>query len=375
MSTAWNDSTSYISHNFVGVAIGTIVTIGAVTCIVVSEGACAIALAAGWEAGGLGGAAFACVISTVCEGTGAAAFCTLMTCEGTLGGGGGGCVSVGGESFTSGTQVLLADGKAEPIASLKIGDKVKSHDTATGKSESQTVDAVLVHHDSNLYDLAVTTAYGTATIHTTLNHPIWDITKHAWIDAGDLHIDDQLLAADGTAVTAQGGGAPKQDEGWMWDLTISNDHDFYIVAGNDALLVHNDSCTLSQYQAGLDRANSIDRSQFPDPSDGRMTGLLVMDNGQSKELMSGTPNAYPGYVPPPGAGPGTYAYHLEPQAAALVRGATGVQKATLYISGTYVCDTCSSTLGNMLPNGVQLTVVYNGSNGMPASKMFQGGWP
>jgi hypothetical protein len=29
-------------------------------------------------------------------------------------------------------------------------------------------------------------------------------------------------------VTADGGIAPKQQDGWMWDLTVQDDHDFYV---------------------------------------------------------------------------------------------------------------------------------------------------
>jgi hypothetical protein len=36
-----------------------------------------------------------------------------------------------------------------------------------------------------------------------------------------------------------GGYAARKRAGWMWDLTISRDHDFYIAAGPVAVLAHN----------------------------------------------------------------------------------------------------------------------------------------
>ncbi len=42
----------------------------------------------------------------------------------------------GGSSFTPGTLVLLASGKAVPISSLKPGDKVVTSDTRTGKNQA-----------------------------------------------------------------------------------------------------------------------------------------------------------------------------------------------------------------------------------------------
>src|ERR1019366_6972906 len=60
-----------------------------------------------------------------------------------------------GESFTADTRVLLANGKAVPIAQLKPGDKVLATNTRTGKTKAEPVAAVLVHHDTDLYDLEV----------------------------------------------------------------------------------------------------------------------------------------------------------------------------------------------------------------------------
>jgi hypothetical protein len=55
----------------------------------------------------------------------------------------GSCLT--GQSFTAGTLVLLASGKAVPISSLKAGDKVLAADTKTGKDQPEGVTAVLVH--------------------------------------------------------------------------------------------------------------------------------------------------------------------------------------------------------------------------------------
>ena len=74
------------------------------------------------------------------------------------GGGNSSCPTPGGNSFTAGTLVLLASGKAVPISQLKAGDKVLAADTKTGKDQPETVTAVLVHHDTDLYDLTVKTS-------------------------------------------------------------------------------------------------------------------------------------------------------------------------------------------------------------------------
>jgi hypothetical protein len=71
----------------------------------------------------------------------------------------------GGQSFTAATQVLLASGKTLPISKLQPGDKVLAVHTASGKNQPETVTAVLVHHDTDRYDLTVKTRTGTQVIH------------------------------------------------------------------------------------------------------------------------------------------------------------------------------------------------------------------
>jgi hypothetical protein len=79
-------------------------------------------------------------------------------------------------SFTASTRVLLANGTAVPIASLKPGDKVLATNTKTGKTSAETVTAVLLEHDNDLYNLTIDTAHGrTAVIHTTARHLFWNL--------------------------------------------------------------------------------------------------------------------------------------------------------------------------------------------------------
>lgn len=154
----------------------------------------------------------------------------------------------GGESFTADTEVVTASGKQVPISSLKQGDKVEAANTKTGKNEAQTVLAVLINHDTDLYDLILQTAVGPSIIHTTSDHLIWDETTHTWTEAAELHFGDLMLTADGTVARVVGGTTPKNPAGWMWDLTISSDHDFYVVVGDTPILVHNYNCIISDQQ-------------------------------------------------------------------------------------------------------------------------------
>ena len=140
----------------------------------------------------------------------------------------------GGESFTPGTPVLLADRKSIPISDLKPGDQVLATNTKTGKTSPETVAAVLVHHDTDLYNLTIRSNGRTEVIHTTSNHLFWDPYPHYWVSANKLSKGEHLETPDGTIATADGGTTPRVHEGWKWDLTVpgNNDHDFYVLAGS-----------------------------------------------------------------------------------------------------------------------------------------------
>lgn len=235
--TDWDAQNRFISQHLTAFIVGTIVVIGGVACVVVSGGACLAVIAAGFAEGGLFGAGAACMTSGICEATGTAAFCAAMVCDGAFSDG----PQVGcGQSFSADTQILTADGHKIPIASAETGQKIKAVNTATGKTDTQTIDAVMVKIDTDLYDLTVVAPHGKTTIHTTSDHLFWDETTHRWVKASSLHAGDRLFTADNTIVTAAGGTATHNPTGWMWDLTVSNDHNFYVVtSGGAAILVHN----------------------------------------------------------------------------------------------------------------------------------------
>jgi Pretoxin HINT domain len=125
------------------------------------------------------------------------------------------------------------------ISKLKAGEKVMATRVDTGRTSAVRVAAVLVHFDTNRYDLTVKVGRRAAVIATTSNHAFWDQTTHRWTMAADLRNGELLRSPDGARVTAFGGHASRSRSGWMWDLTIPGDHDFYVTAAGAAVLVHN----------------------------------------------------------------------------------------------------------------------------------------
>lgn len=188
--------------------------------------------------------------------------------------------------------MLLANGAAVPISQLKVGEKVLATDTRTGKTQPETVAAVLVHHDSDLYDLKIKASGRTSVIDTTRNHLFWNPGTGGqggrWVKAGVLRYGDHLRTSGGGYATVTGGWTPEDTYGWMWDLTIpgNSDHDFYIAAGDATVLVHNDNgdkCKTAQ-----DAANdALEGGQ----TRGAASRLTLPDGGDSITDVSGSPRS------------------------------------------------------------------------------------
>jgi hypothetical protein len=193
---------------------------------------------------------------------------------------------LGGESFSAGTRVLLATGRAVPISFLTAGDTVLASDTRTGKDQPETVTAVMVHHDTDLYNLTVKTSAGTEVIHTTSNHPFWDPYLDKFTPADHLKTGERLKTPDGQPAVVVGGSTPAVHDGWMWDLTVQDDHDFYVEpatvllpprAGPTAVLVHN--CNIPWSSGSVSRASRA--------LDEGATSVLVNSRSEAEELFLG----------------------------------------------------------------------------------------
>jgi Pretoxin HINT domain len=193
--------------------------------------------------------------------------------------------------------VLTASGALVAISHLKAGQKVLATSTKTGKTRAIPVAAVLVHHDTDRYNLTVRAGRSSAVIHTTRNHLFWDPASHRWVKAAALRYGTHLTTPDRGTVTVTGGHNPKNRTGWMWDLTIPTDHDFYIVARTTPVLVHNcgvsDTRIISSSQSREQNLASINArpsgtgfNAIYDPADGSFEArlsegedLLVVRNG------------------------------------------------------------------------------------------------
>ncbi|NNJ03423.1 sugar-binding protein [Streptomyces sp. PKU-MA01144] len=180
---------------------------------------------------------------------------------GTSGGGndskaGGSCET---NSFTTGTRVLMADGTTKPIEELEGGDTVLATDPETGETSAQEVTAEITGTgEKHLVKVTIDTdgdsGTRTATVTATDGHPFWVPELGEWIDATDLTAGAWLQTSAGTYVQITAIRRWTAQNATVHNLTVSNQHTYYVLAGAAPVLVHN--CNTS-YQLSLDTRAAV----------------------------------------------------------------------------------------------------------------------
>ena len=148
-----------------------------------------------------------------------------------------------GNSFIAGTAVLMADGTRTAIEDVRVGDKVVATDPTTGRTEAKPVtDTITGKGQKRLVELTVDTdgAKGDATgkLTATDGHPFWVADRGRWVDAKDLKPGDLLRTSAGTYVQV---GAVRRftRAGTVHNLSVDGIHTYHVLAGDQAILVHN----------------------------------------------------------------------------------------------------------------------------------------
>ncbi|MEU4682322.1 polymorphic toxin-type HINT domain-containing protein [Streptomyces xinghaiensis] len=147
-------------------------------------------------------------------------------------------------SFVPGTKVLMADGTTKPIEDVDNGDTVQATDPETGDTTTQTVTAEikgegLKHLVSITIDTDGEKGTGTATVTATDGHPFWVPELHDWIDATELTPGQWLRTSAGTHVQITAVKHRTTTSATVHNLTVSNAHTYYVLAGATPVLVHN----------------------------------------------------------------------------------------------------------------------------------------
>jgi RHS repeat-associated protein len=145
-----------------------------------------------------------------------------------------------GNSFAPGTLVLMADGSHKPIEEVQIGDHVISTDPLTGETAAKKVtDLIVGTGTKDLIEITVTSSgeYDSS-LTATAEHPFWVPTSKQWVNATDLAPGMWLRTSAGTHVQVD---SIKQRTvaHRVHNMTISDLHTYYVLAGTTSVLVHN----------------------------------------------------------------------------------------------------------------------------------------
>ena len=92
---------------------------------------------------------------------------------------------------------------------------------------------------------------------TTEDHEFWNVTDQAWQETRHIDAGDLLLTADGATVEA---GTLLWDTAHVapaFDLTIDEIHAYHVTAGDESVLVHNNTPCREFELAALDNAQTI----------------------------------------------------------------------------------------------------------------------
>ncbi|MGQ4390621.1 polymorphic toxin-type HINT domain-containing protein, partial [Streptomyces sp. SAS_270] len=147
-------------------------------------------------------------------------------------------------SFTPDTKVLMADGSTKRIKDVDIGDRVLATDPETGETKTETVTAEikgtgLKHLVKVTIDIDGKKGEKTASVTATDGHPFWVPELGEWVDASDLTSGEWLRTSADVQVQIT------EVERWttlkatVHNLTVSELHTYYVLAGATAVLVHN----------------------------------------------------------------------------------------------------------------------------------------
>ncbi|MGX1367625.1 hypothetical protein RKD19_002984 [Streptomyces canus] len=138
----------------------------------------------------------------------------------------------------------MADGTTKAIRDVQIGDEVLATDPETGKTKPEKVTAEikgvgLKYLAKVTVDVDGKEGKKTASVTATDGHPFWVPELHEWIDATDLQAGDWLTTRSGARVQIAAVKRWTALTATVHNLTVSELHTYYVLAGQTPVLVHN----------------------------------------------------------------------------------------------------------------------------------------
>ena len=153
---------------------------------------------------------------------------------------------------------------------MQAGDQVKSRDPLTGREDAKTVTATIQRQSPALVTVSLHDAKaGTReTLTCTPEHPFF-VPGSGWVEAGSLGIGTSLITRAGPLMTVAN-VAWKRDtaaalaarngigSATVYNLTVADDHTFFVGTTGGGTWVHNACYTEASEQHAIERGHSAD---------------------------------------------------------------------------------------------------------------------
>lgn len=144
------------------------------------------------------------------------------------------------QCFVAGTGVLMATGGIKAIENIRVGDMVKSFNSATGKTENKRV---LQTYENTTGELIHVFTSDGAKISSTLSHPFY--ANNTWTSAKDLRAGDILVNVNGQKVVVERiQHEILETPVKVYNFNVDGNHNYYVTESinstiEDSILVHN----------------------------------------------------------------------------------------------------------------------------------------
>ena len=193
-----------------------------------------------------------------------------------------------GHSFAAGTGVLTAAGTAEPIQDVRAGDLVENAQAGGGDEIHQVDQVHVTTTDADFTRLTVGTPTGPETVTGTSNHPYYDQSVGAFVNAADLKPGDHLQSPDPATDATVLGVQSYTGHMVTYDLTINGLHTYFVEAGGTPVLVHN-----CDFDAATESGSLPVRANNAGPTTGRssVSGEDIT-SGQNADSLTKAAKAY-----------------------------------------------------------------------------------
>ena len=139
--------------------------------------------------------------------------------------------------FVAGTVVLMAGGAVKCIEDVRVGDKVKSYNPATGKVSEKRV---LQTFENEVDELVTVSTSDGQQVTATPGHKFY--ANNDWVSAEDLRAGDVLVNVNGKKVIVEQVQHEILDSPVkVYNFEVADNHT-YFVGNGDGMAVHNDTC-------------------------------------------------------------------------------------------------------------------------------------